>query len=325
MQDELLIRFIDGTCTEGETEKVIEELSCDGNDAVEWLQMVVGARLVGSKPALPVPSSDARRYISEMMEQAAETKGERRRIIRWASTTAGLCAVAASIAMAFVIGNGNDGNHPASMNMKGLIAFSCDSVIYAKPESEADAIESKTEEDWLEEEAVMRITKSAKSTGALNPDERKADSHKGSKEYAEQETVSHSDVSVVYDSNASKADVSDSADSSHAKLGTTAFEQQLEMIRPPKSPYKVKVENLAKDFVFEWKCGGVANARLVMIDRWRTVLVDKTETNPEQNRIQIPLRSLIDKGELIWTLEITFPDGGRVSRTGRIIFKSDID
>lgn len=319
MQDELLIRFIDGKCTVEESEKVIEELSRDGNDAAEWLQMVAAARLAGTKPVRSVPSADAHRFVSETMERTSEARGRHRRIIRWASATAGLCAVAASIAIAVVIRTGNDGNNSEYMNMNGLLASSRDSVIYAKPGSEA--VESETEEGGIEEEAVNGITKSAKSAGTLNLDEGKTDSHKGSKEYAEQEIVPLSVVSVVYDSNASKSDVSDSADSSRARPEI----RKLEMIHPSKSPYRVKVGNLSKDFVFEWKCDGDAKARLVVIDRERTVLVDKTVTDSEQNRIHIPLKSLTDKGELVWTLEISFPDGDRVSRTGRITLKSDID
>ena len=44
----------------------------------------------------------------------------------------------------------------------------------------------------------------------------------------------------------------------------------------------MKVENLSKDFVFEWRCDGGASARLVVIDRGKTVLVDKTAENPDQ-------------------------------------------
>lgn len=317
MQDELLIRFIDGKCTREESEKVIEELSRDGNGATEWLQMVAATRLADSEPVRPVSSADARGFVSGMMARTSETLARRRRIIRWASVTAGLCAVAASIAITVVIRTGN-----GSMNMNDhLLASSRDSVIYAKPESEAEEVRSETKEDKLAEKCDTGAVRSVKSSDALNPDERQAESYNVSKEYAGQETVPQSVVSVVYDNNASKTDVSDSADSSRTK----PMERKLEMIRPSKSPYRVKVGNLSKDFVFEWKCDGDAKARLVVIDRERTVLVDKTVTNPEQNRIRIPLKSLTDKGELVWTLEITFPDGDRVSRTGRISLKSDID
>ena len=61
MQDELLIRFIDGTCTKEESEKVIEELSNDGNEATEWLQMLAAARLAGSKPVRSVLVAEAKR------------------------------------------------------------------------------------------------------------------------------------------------------------------------------------------------------------------------------------------------------------------------
>lgn len=325
MQDELLIRFIDGKCTKEESEKVIEDLSRDGNDAAEWLQMVAAARLADSKPVRPVPSSDARRFVSEMMEQAAETRGRHRGVIRWASVTAGLCAVAASIAIAVFIKTGNDGNNPEPMNMNGLLASSRDSVMYAKPDTEEDmpeAVGFETEEDMVDDNDDAGIIK---SSGALIPDEGKGESHKVSKEYVGQESVPQSAVSVVYDSNASKAEVSDSADSTSAKPESTTMERKLEMIRPYKSPYRVKVENLSKDFVFEWKCDGEAEARLVVIDCENRVLVDKIAEGPERNRIRIPIRLITDKGELVWTLAITFPDGSKTSRTGRLVLKSEIE
>lgn len=321
MQDELLIRFIDGKCTREESEKAIEELSRDGNGATEWLQMVAATRLADSEPVRPVSSADARGFVSGTMARTAETLARRRRIIRWASVTAGLCAVAASIAITVVIRTGN-----GSMNMNDhLLASSRDSVIYAKPESEAEEVRSETKEDKIAEKGDTGAVRSVKSSDALNPDERQAESYNVSKEYAGQETVPQSVVSVVYDSNASKVDVSDSTVSSRAKQESAALERELEMIHPLKSPYRVEVENLSKDFVFEWKCDGEADARLVVIDRENTVLVDKTADGPERNKIRIPIKLITDKGELVWTLEITFPDGDRVSRTGRISLKSDID
>lgn len=321
MQDELLIRFIDGKCTREESEKVIEELSRDGNDAAEWLQMVAAARLADSESGRPVSSADARGFVSETMARTAETLARRRRIIRWASVTAGLCAVAASMAIIVVTRTGS-----GSMNMNGrLLASSRDSVIYAKPESEAEEVRFETKDDKIAQKSDTGAVRSVKSSDALNPDGGQVESHNVSNEYAGQETVSQPVVSVVYDCNASKGDVSDSTASSRTEWENATVERKLEMIRPSKSPYKVKVENLSKDFVFEWKCDGEADVRLVVIDRENTVLVDKTSEGPERNRIRIPIKLITDKGELVWTLAITFPDGSKTSRTGRLVLKSEIE
>jgi len=305
MQDELLIRFIDGTCTKEESEKVIEELSNDGNEATEWLQMLAAARLAGSKPVRSVLVAEAKRFVSETMERKIKKRAGYRRIIRLTSVATGLCAVAASIVIAVVVRTGNDGNNPESMNMNGLLASSRDSVIYAKPEAGEDRAGTREDKTGLEE---------TKET--INPEKPRK-----TQEYVDQESVPQSVVSITYDSHSSK----DSVDGSQTKPGTLDAERKLEMIRPSKSPYRVKVENLSKDFVFEWRCDGGASARLVVIDRGKTVLVDKTAENPDQCRISIPITSITDKGELVWTLEIMFLDGSKASRTGRILLKSEID
>lgn len=56
MKDDLLIRFIDGKTTPEEIEAVLEVLSRDGDAAKEWLYMVQGARLAGTKPIQEVDS-----------------------------------------------------------------------------------------------------------------------------------------------------------------------------------------------------------------------------------------------------------------------------
>ena len=191
------------------------------------------------------------------------------------------------------------------MNMNGLLASSRDSVIYAKPEAGEGRAGTREDKTGLEE---------TKET--INPEKPRK-----TQEYVDQESVPQSVVSITYDSHSSK----DSVDGSQTKPGTLDAERKLEMIRPSKSPYRVKVENLSKDFVFEWRCDGGASARLVVIDRGKTVLVDKTAENPDQCRISIPITSITDKGELVWTLEIMFLDGSKASRTGRILLKSEID
>ena len=95
MQDELLIRFIDGKCTREESEKVIEKLSRDGNEAAEWLQMVAAARLADSKPVRSVPPADAHSFVSGTVQRTTEAKARHRRVVRWAGIMAVPCAVAA--------------------------------------------------------------------------------------------------------------------------------------------------------------------------------------------------------------------------------------
>ena len=97
------------------------------------------------------------------------------------------------------------------------------------------------------------------------------------------------------------------------------------MTRPSKSPYKVKVKDLSKDFVFEWDAPGALRAALVVKDRDGMTLVDRKIEELTETRIPVSVMSMTDRGELFWRLVLEYPDGGTLSRTGRLELKSAID
>ena len=109
MKDELLIRFIDGNVTPEEKEKILQELSLDGNAAKEWIQMEQGARLAGAEPLQKISSEE---FIARTLAMNSGETGDRTKTIRLPWIIGGLTAVAASVVMIIsVMINGGNQNH----------------------------------------------------------------------------------------------------------------------------------------------------------------------------------------------------------------------
>ena len=296
MQDELLIKFIDGKCSPEETEEVIRELSQEGGESQEWLQMQAASSLVGTKPFETVRTADARRFVSETIARD-QIVSPRRKALRWTGFATGFCAMAAAVALIFTVGR--TGNGPGLPETGDSLAYMDDSLVFApgQPEQEPSAKEIG--------ETETREKEMPRPDSAKDEQERTGTS----------ELVPQPATSIAYDRNAAHGEAAD----------TTANQRTLKMIRPSKSPYRVKVMDLSKEFVFEWEAPEAVKASLVIKDGEGMTLVDESIEELEENRIPASVMSLTDRGELTWTLTLEYPDGGTISRTGRIELKSAID
>ncbi|MGN1234298.1 MAG: hypothetical protein ACI4UJ_12755 [Candidatus Cryptobacteroides sp.] len=293
MQDDLLIKFIDGNCNPEEDETIIRELSREGEDSREWIQMQTASSLAGAKPFETVRAEDALCFVSGVIERDKSISA-RRRLLRWTGFAAGLCAAAASVAIILTVGRRGDG--PGLPEPGDKLAFVEDSLDIASNPTMPEKSGGESRE-----------TRTTPPENILDEPESSVAS------------VPQAVPSVNYDRNASKSEVSDSV------AVQPAEERTLRMVRPSKSPYRVKVLNLSKDFVFEWEAAGAVNASLVVKDWEGMILIEEKIENLAENRIPVSLESLTDKGELIWTLALDYPDGGTVSRTGRLELKSALE
>jgi hypothetical protein len=107
MKDELLIRFIDGNVTPEEQEKILKELSQDGNAAKEWLQMEQGARLAGTEPLQKISSEE---FIAKTLAMDSAKTEVKTKTVSLSWLIGGLTAVAASVVMILSVMT-NDGDH----------------------------------------------------------------------------------------------------------------------------------------------------------------------------------------------------------------------
>ena len=328
MKDDLLIKFIDGRCTRNEEDLVIGELSQEGTDASEWVQMATAARLAGTQPYQT--AEGAEEYVSAVIARSTKL-ASRKRILKLSAFVGGLCAVAASVAVFFVY----QGHNMTDPTPGGTLANVQDSI--QTPVVRDSAFQSPAQGKLPEQERPA-----AKASPLM------AESGEQQSAVATPESVPELIPSVEYSRNASKSEVSDTsavADASKAAQTTSAGQptaadgnapsdkpaaqtpdRQLRMTRPAKSPYRVKVKDLSKDFVFEWSIEGKpSRASLVVKDSNGLTLVDRTLEAPATNAFPVSVMDLTDKGELTWTLVLEFPDSATVSRTGRLEMKSEID
>lgn len=308
MSDDLLIKFIDGCCTPAEAEQVIGELSRQGSGAAEWVQMVNASRLADT-PALE-PAEGAREYVSAVLQRKEVS---RKKVVRLSAVAGVLCALAASFAIFFVY-KGNDGYVPQTGGSLACAqdslanSLAADTLIQAPVQETPD----RPAKQMLQAESVMQ------KNAALTP-----------------EAVPEPVLSMELSRNASKAEAPGTTEASDARTAPDSTadqpkpqiaEHQLRMTRPAKSPYRVKVKDLTKDFVFEWTVEGQASrASLVVKDSKGMTLVDKSTETPDANSFPIGVMELTDRGELTWTLVLEFTDGQKVSRTGRLEMKSETD
>lgn len=304
MKDDLLIKFIDDRCTPSEAEQAIRELSGQGSGASEWVQMLNAAKLAGTPAFEPV--EDAQEYVSEVIARSAKA-ASRKKIFRLSAIVGGICAVAASVAV-FIVYQGNGGMNPVT---GGALAFVQDSLETA-PKADT-VIQAPAQE--------IPVTPSPKDAPlqaeALNPQNGESSG----------EAVPQLVPTAEYSRNASRAEVADSsASDTPAATPEQRPERKLRMTRPSKSPYRVKVKDLSKDFVFEWAIEGQpSRASLLVNDSTGEVVVRKSLENPEADALPVAVMELTDRGELVWTLVLEFPDGEMLSRTGRLEMKSEMN
>ena len=89
-----------------------------------------------------------------------------------------------------------------------------------------------------------------------------------------------------------------------------------EMLKPAKTPDRVRVTDPSKEFVFEWKMTDAYSVRLSIADNNGNVIIDNQWIS--ESRFGVMASEIADKGELDWTIEVTFNDGSMQRKTGKI-------
>ena len=285
MNDDLLIRFIDGNTTPEETEFVINELSQDGEAAKEWMQMLQGARMSGTEPLQDILPTDV--ISRTLTEKSAKNQQKKVVILPW--IISGVSAVAASIAIiAAVLMTPNKTEVP-----QNLVADSGDSVevIY-----ESDTLTVKTslnvKETFQESMADARIV--------LPEENRQSD--------MDDKVI---DKAVKRDEITDKKIVKGSSTASALKNNEIFFE----MLKPAKTPYRVKVRNIEKEFIFEWMTNA-SEVSISIIDGKGSTII--REDNFSGNLYSVAAYDLVNRGVLEWKVEATFNDGTVRIKSGSI-------
>ena len=290
MKDDLLIRFIDGNTTPEETELVLKELSQDGEAAREWMQMVQGARLAGTKPLQNMSSDD---FVARILAEKQSVIPSPRKVIRLPWLIGGISAVAASVAIVATVMFGS-GNNDIQEN---IVAESVDSaqVQYETDEPVSGEIVDVKE---ISGETLAEVTGEDSKT-----------------EVKEEPVTVPAEQNVTVDQPveiSGRRLIQDSGTATASKAIQTSFE----MVKPAKTPYRVKVSNPDKEFVFEWKMTGAGRVRLSIADSEGKVIFDDDWI--AESSYGIKASDLMDKGELDWTLEAIFDDGSMQRKTGKI-------
>lgn len=141
MNDELLMKYIDGTATPEEEEIVLTALSKDDEAAKEWLQMVQGARLAGKRPAVELPAAKQGRLAA--LPVRFETAPKKKR--RW------LWGVAAAVAAASVVlWVTLSGNNPQENNLPELVADVVEDTSLTVPETDYEKSYQEALERYIE-------------------------------------------------------------------------------------------------------------------------------------------------------------------------------
>lgn len=292
MKDELLIRFIDGNTTPEETELVLKELSQDGSAAKEWLQMVQGARLADTDPIINVDSDD---FVARTLAEKSSVQPERRKTVRLPWLISGITTVAASVAIiATVMVN----NMNPEMQQDFMAEVTDTTVVV--PEADTTVLEDAVDIKEVSHQAVADVVEPRDEEQLKSPVG--AEDQSAGHQQAEEPPLELSGRKMIQDSKASTASQNEVA--------------SFEMVRPAKSPYRVRVKNPENEFVFEWKMSDASNVRLSIADKNGKVIIDNEWIL--ETRYGIVASDLVDRGELDWTVEVTFNDGSMQRKTGKI-------
>lgn len=292
MKDELLIRFIDGNTTPEETELVLKELSQDGSAAKEWLQMVQGARLADTDPIINVDSDD---FVAKTLTEKSSAQPERRKTVRLPWLISGITTVAASVAIiATVMVN----NMNPEMQQDFMAEVTDTTVVV--PEADTTVLEDAVDIKEVSHQAVADVVEPRDEEQLKSP--AGAEDQSAGQQQAEEPPLELSGRKMIQDSKTSTASQNEVA--------------SFEMVRPAKSPYRVRVKNPENEFVFEWKMSDASNVRLSIADKNGKVIIDNEWIL--ETRYGIVASDLVDRGELDWTVEVTFNDGSMQRKTGKI-------
>lgn len=287
MNDDLLIRFIDGKTTPEETEFVLNELSRDGDAAKEWMQMVQGARLADTDPIVHIEPGD---FIARTLEKGSSVRSQGRKVVRLPWIISGITAVAASVAVIVTVMVSHDKNDLP----QDFVAEVPDTTVVI-PEADSIVKEGTVNIKDISHQAIAEVTEPKE-------EEPKAEEQVGEQIQPQEQSVELMGNKMIQDTHT--ASVSESETSS------------FEIIKPAKSPYRVRVQNPEKEFVFEWKMNDAANIRLSIADKNGKVIIDNEWIM--ETRYGIVASDLVDRGELDWTVEVTFNDGSMQRKTGKI-------
>lgn len=292
MNDDLLIRFIDGKTTPEETEFVLNELSRDGDAAKEWMQMVQGSRLADTDPIVHIEPGD---FIARTLEKGSSVQSRGRKVVRLPWIISGITAVAASIAVIVTVMV----NHDKNDLQQDFVAEVPDTTVVI-PEADSIAKEGTVDIKNISHQAIAEVTE------PIN-EEPKLVEPKAEEQVEEQAQPQEQSMELI-----GNKMTQDTHTASVSESKTSSFE----IIKPAKSPYRVRVQNPEKEFVFEWKMSDASNVRLSIADKNGKVIIDNEWIL--ETRYGIVASDLVDRGELDWTVEVTFNDGSMQRKTGKI-------
>jgi hypothetical protein len=106
--------------------------------------------------------------------------------------------------------------------------------------------------------------------------------------------------------------------SSQSAAGTVS------VLRPAKSPYRVKVKNPEKDFVFEWQGENITSVVLEVKDsNGERIVYDNV--SPDVSAYPVKSGYLMNRGVLKWTLKVCFSDGVYEIKSGEIELIGDVN
>lgn len=288
MKDELLMRFIDGTATSEEVKAVMDMLSEDGEAAKEWMQMAHAARLADTDPAMEISELEAERFVLKTLHKTeVKAAGPKRKVrfMPWILSGAAVAAAVAVIISFSFIGSSGGGN--------GI-----------ENDMQADAIPIDTAQTIIQCDTIP--------DARLVPEKNEMEDYVAKAEPEEQVTSRKNNQEVV----------------STAGKGIIVFEDDMEqeavqasfnVLKPAKTPYRVRVRNIDKDFVFEWKSEYVKHISLMIVDGDGVVLLEK-EVVPSESKFPIRAAEFANRGELIWTMTATSDGEKKLIRAGKIEF-----
>lgn len=291
MNDELLMSFIDGKLSDEEMNAIAQELNMDDCSLREWIIMAHAARMTDSAPAQELSKSLATKTVRRVLDDRAIVKAgtDRRKIWPSLRIIYGLTAIAASVAIVLTLFILPESNIDTTNNIYVAQHVEPDSKVEVTDNSVNESVSSKVNNKVEHSKPQMaEVVANNKADNVVAP------------------IVEKNEVltpAIQYDSHASIKE---------------SVEHDCVMIRPAKSPYRVRVKNLSRNFEFAWEANNVKTAQLIIKNAEGMTLFEKKDLSAESANCQIPVAYICDKGVLQWELTVTFLDEYILSRSGVI-------
>ena len=134
------------------------------------------------------------------------------------------------------------------------------------------------------------------------------------------QTPVRNELKINESSHASSAEVGQAETKMDSANKDVATADVFRMIKPAKSPYRVRVKDLGNQFIFEWEAEGAKSISMSIKDKTGNVLFEKTLTGEIGTNLPVALTEITDKGELLWTMAAEFEGGQRKVASGNIEF-----